>query len=454
MGILDFFRKAVSKQPSGIDELIKESRLRLKETESIEDSILDKYKKYSKDDVEKRIMDDHLKSAEVEVQEELRKKSEINEEIDKIAEGVDEETKDKMKDEAYKEQENGELDYDAINDPKKRKEALVCKAAYTAMYAKYTNMVMTYKNKQFENQEIVMDTKRAVEFMGYEKCLDKLEAMHYNRTGKDFSKDKQIQKSREEFKNKFEYTQKGAEVEANRRIDRINLLYKEKEKAHRKYLEALYGNESPQEVAAKKQLYIEATNNLVTNVPSLQEYVQDMKMQQKNEDLARGRKLDNDSIVKNRLDVNSKNEVLSRDQTATEEKVFDSFEKNEAMERQTLEKGYRSADTLEQKEEVAADSIRETVIDENLSQRDHKKDSVSDVKEEVRTDMDNDRSDFLNGLREKNNLGYEGNEEKLKSDAEYDPEKQSAIEEARQKEEEKRKQDQEMVREIKNKKNN
>ena len=386
------------------------SRFKFKETENINDTILEKYSKTTKKDVQQELMKKYLNLSRDDLNRKLLEEQQVEKEVDENLKGVDKETKDEVKKDVLEEKEELE------ENPKDRKEELkrrVYKAAYNRMYDDYTSKVLNAKDAQFDKMDMAVSTDSAVEMIAYEKNLEKLELMYYNSSGKNFSTDKKITKKRENFERKFDYDQNGINARNDDRVAEINRLYKIREAKYREYIDALTNpNKSPQEKALYKKDYEEANLDLVQKVPSLQEYTKELQSQAKNEKRAREAGVENKTAINNDFDSASfKNSGKS--EKVTESKVAEYVDKTtlqqENRELKNLE--YSNAKQEEQLEKGEYDSAKavgdaqtsKRVYSENIEQVEPKS-SISETKSEVRDEQERSNEDFLNTLRSNTSL--------------------------------------------------
>ena len=203
-------------------EVEKSSRVVFKETMDINDAIISKYNRINKEDIQNELLKKYLKMSQDEINRQFLDEQLINEEIDENLEGVDKQTKEEIKEDVLK-------DKDENPKSKDRKAVLqekIYKAAYSKMYDDYTYKMLKVKDTQFDNLDIAVDGKKAVEMLAYEKNLQNLELTYNKRTGKKLAQDKDIYKKKEDFNSKLNYDQKGINREVDERIARLTMLYK------------------------------------------------------------------------------------------------------------------------------------------------------------------------------------------------------------------------------------
>lgn len=393
-------------------EVERSLRPKIRETENINDLILAKYNKTTKDDIQNELMKKYLKISRDDLnQQEIARKEleqrEIDKEVDESLEGVDKNTKDQIKKD-LKEEKTEKKD-ESIKDKKKELQARIYKATYNRMYKDYTNNVLRVKDAQFAAMGIALTSKEAIEMIAYEKNLEKIELMYHKATGKEFSQDKDIRQKREEFKHKFEYDQKGINANTNERSIKINRLYAIREEKHRKYLDALMDkSKTPQEIALYKRDYQEANLDLIQNVPSLQEYTKDLETQAKNEKIAKEAGLENKSAVNNRIDNRNLDDSKNRSEKVTDSKMADlvedvqktenrrdemNFEYSKNVQKEQLEKGnYGVA------KEIGDTQTSRRIYDENIEKTPNQS-TIAETKKDVEKQQERNDDMFLSSLR-------------------------------------------------------
>ena len=381
-------------------EKIKKSRF--KETENINDLLLDFYNKKNQENIQVELFEKYYKMSKENINSMFLEEQQVDKQVDETLKGEDKKTKDQVK-KQIKEENKDEKSKNKKDDLESR----IYKTMYKNMYKDYADKVLQYKDNQFDDMDVALKDKQAFETLALEKNLEKVELMYYNKTGKNFSSDKKITEQRKDFKNKFEYNQRGIENTTDDRMQRINMLYKIREEKYREYINALTDKtKSPQEKYLYKKEYEKANYDLIQNVPSLQEYLNELQSQEKNEDLARKKGLGNKSAVNSRFDEKSfKNSGKS-------EKVTESSTA-EFIDKSTIEQQQREVKNLEyvnniQESELdkgntftahAIQNAQETknIANKNINESPQK--DVSDLKEEVQKNEQYNNRDFINDLR-------------------------------------------------------
>lgn len=381
-------------------EKIKKSRF--KETENINDLLLDFYNKKNQENIQVELFEKYYKMSKENINSMFLEEQQVDKQVDETLKGEDKKTKDQVK-KQIKEENKDEKSKNKKDDLETR----IYKTMYKNMYKDYADKVLQYKDNQFDDMDVALKDKQAFETLALEKNLEKVELMYYNKTGKNFSSDKKITEQRKDFKNKFEYNQRGIENTTDDRMQRINMLYKIREEKYREYINALTDKtKSPQEKYLYKKEYEKANYDLIQNVPSLQEYLNELQSQEKNEDLARKKGLENKSAVNSRFDEKSfKNSGKS-------EKVTESSTA-EFIDKSTIEQQQREVKNLEyvnniQESELdkgntftahAIQNAQETknIANKNINESPQK--DVSDLKEEVQKNEQYNNRDFINDLR-------------------------------------------------------
>ena len=381
-------------------EKIKKSRF--KETENINDILLDFYNKKNQENIQVELFEKYYKMSKENINSMFLEEQQVDKQVDETLKGEDKKTKDQVK-KQIKEENKDEKSKNKKDDLETR----IYKTMYKNMYKDYADKVLQYKDNQFDDMDVALKDKQAFETLALEKNLEKVELMYYNKTGKNFSSDKKITEQRKDFKNKFEYNQRGIENTTDDRMQRINMLYKIREEKYREYIDALTDKtKSPQEKYLYKEEYEKANYDLIQNVPSLQEYLNELQSQEKNEDLARKKGLENKSAVNSRFDEKSfKNSGKS-------EKVTESSTA-EFIDKSTIEQQQREVKNLEyvnniQESELdkgntftahAIQNAQETknIANKNINESPQK--DVSDLKEEVQKNEQYNNRDFINDLR-------------------------------------------------------
>lgn len=381
-------------------EKIKKSRF--KETENINDLLLDFYNKKNQENIQVELFEKYYKMSKENINSMFLEEQQVDKQVDETLKGEDKKTKDQVK-KQIKEENKDEKSKNKKDDLESR----IYKTMYKNMYKDYADKVLQYKDNQFDDMDVALKDKQAFETLALEKNLEKVELMYYNKTGKNFSSDKKITEQRKDFKNKFEYNQRGIENTTDDRMQRINMLYKIREEKYREYINALTDKtKSPQEKYLYKKEYEKANYDLIQNVPSLQEYLNELQSQEKNEDLARKKGLENKSAVNSRFDEKSfKNSGKS-------EKVTESSTA-EFIDKSTIEQQQREVKNLEyvnniQESELdkgntftahAIQNAQETknIANKNINESPQKK--ASDLKEEVQKNEQYNNRDFIKDLR-------------------------------------------------------
>ena len=375
---------------------------RFKETENINDLLLDFYNKKNQENIQVELFEKYYKMSKENINSMFLEEQQVDKQVDETLKGEDKKTKDQVK-KQIKEENKDEKSKNKKDDLETR----IYKTMYKNMYKDYADKVLQYKDNQFDDMDVALKDKQAFETLALEKNLEKVELMYYNKTGKNFSSDKKITEQRKDFKNKFEYNQRGIENTTDDRMQRINMLYKIREEKYREYINALTDKtKSPQEKYLYKKEYEKANYDLIQNVPSLQEYLNELQSQEKNEDLARKKGLENKSAVNSRFDEKSfKNSGKS-------EKVTESSTA-EFIDKSTIEQQQREVKNLEyvnniQESELdkgntftahAIQNAQETknIANKNINESPQK--DVSDLKEEVQKNEQYNNRDFINDLR-------------------------------------------------------
>ena len=381
-------------------EKIKKSRF--KETENINDLLLDFYNKKNQENIQVELFEKYYKMSKENINSMFLEEQQVDKQVDETLKGEDKKTKDQVKKQIKEENKD-----EKTKNKKDDLETRIYKTMYKNMYKDYADKVLQYKDNQFDDMDVALKDKQAFETLALEKNLEKVELMYYNKTGKNFSSDKKITEQRKDFKNKFEYNQRGIENTTDDRMQRINMLYKIREEKYREYINALTDKtKSPQEKYLYKKEYEKANYDLIQNVPSLQEYLNELQSQEKNEDLARKKGLENKSAVNSRFDEKSfKNSGKS-------EKVTESSTA-EFIDKSTIEQQQREVKNLEyvnniQESELdkgntftahAIQNAQETknIANKNINESPQK--DVSDLKEEVQKNEQYNNRDFINDLR-------------------------------------------------------
>ena len=381
-------------------EKIKKSRF--KETENINDLLLDFYNKKNQENIQVELFEKYYKMSKENINSMFLEEQQVDKQVDETLKGEDKKTKDQVKKQIKEENKD-----EKTKNKKDDLETRIYKTMYKNMYRDYADKVLQYKDNQFDNMDVALKDKQAFETLALEKNLEKVELMYYNKTGKNFSSDKKITEQRKDFKNKFEYNQRGIENTTDDRMQRINMLYKIREEKYREYINALTDKtKSPQEKYLYKKEYEKANYDLIQNVPSLQEYLNELQSQEKNEDLARKKGLENKSAVNSRFDEKSfKNSGKS-------EKVTESSTA-EFIDKSTIEQQQREVKNLEyvnniQESELdkgntftahAIQNAQETknIANKNINESPQK--DVSDLKDEVQKNEQYSNRDFIKDLR-------------------------------------------------------
>ena len=381
-------------------EKIKKSRF--KETENINDLLLDFYNKKNQENIQVELFEKYYKMSKENINSMFLEEQQVDKQVDETLKGEDKKTKDQVK-KQIKEENKDEKSKNKKDDLETR----IYKTMYKNMYKDYADKVLQYKDNQFDDMDVALKDKQAFETLALEKNLEKVELMYYNKTGKNFSSDKKITEQRKDFKNKFEYNQRGIENTTDDRMQRINMLYKIREEKYREYIDALTDKtKSPQEKYLYKEEYEKANYDLIQNVPSLQEYLNELQSQEKNEDLARKKGLGNKSAVNSRFDEKSfKNSGKS--EKVTESSTAEFIDKSTIEQQQREVKNLEYVNNIQESEldkgntftahEIQNAQETKNIANKNINESPQKK--ASDLKEEVQKNEQYNNRDFINDLR-------------------------------------------------------
>ena len=416
MGFLDFLRGntrsieetfIVSKYGekatySAYKSVEKVKKSRFKETENINDLLLDFYNKKNQENIQVELFEKYYKMSKENINSMFLEEQQVDKQVDETLKGEDKKTKDQVKKQIKEENKD-----EKTKNKKDDLETRIYKTMYKNMYRDYADKVLQYKDNQFDDMDVALKDKQAFETLALEKNLEKVELMYYNKTGKNFSSDKKITEQRKDFKNKFEYNQRGIENTTDDRMQRINMLYKIREEKYREYINALTDKtKSPQEKYLYKKEYEKANYDLIQNVPSLQEYLNELQSQEKNEDLARKKGLENKSAVNSRFDEKSfKN--LGKSEKVTESSTAEFIDKSTIEQQQREVKNLEYVNNIQESEldkgntftAHAIQNAQETknIANKNINESPQK--DVSDLKEEVQKNEQYNNRDFINDLR-------------------------------------------------------
>ena len=381
-------------------EKIKKSRF--KETENINDLLLDFYNKKNQENIQVELFEKYYKMSKENINSMFLEEQQVDKQVDETLKGEDKKIKDQVKKQIKEENKD-----EKTKNKKDDLETRIYKTMYKNMYRDYADKVLQYKDNQFDNMDVALKDKQAFETLALEKNLEKVELMYYNKTGKNFSSDKKITEQRKDFKNKFEYNQRGIENTTDDRMQRINMLYKIREEKYREYINALTDKtKSPQEKYLYKKEYEKANYDLIQNVPSLQEYLNELQSQEKNEDLARKKGLENKSAVNSRFDEKSfKNSGKS--EKVTESSTAEFIDKSTIEQQQREVKNLEYVNNIQESEldkgntftahEIQNAQETKNIANKNINESPQKK--ASDLKEEVQKNEQYNNRDFINDLR-------------------------------------------------------
>lgn len=381
-------------------EKIKKSRF--KETENINDILLDFYNKKNQENIQVELFEKYYKMSKENINSMFLEEQQVDKQVDETLKGEDKKTKDQVKKQIKEENKD-----EKTKNKKDDLETRIYKTMYKNMYRDYADKVLQYKDIQFDDMDVALKDKQAFETLALEKNLEKVELMYYNKTGKNFSSDKKITEQRKDFKNKFEYNQRGIENTTDDRMQRINMLYKIREEKYREYINALTDKtKSPQEKYLYKKEYEKANYDLIQNVPSLQEYLNELQSQEKNEDLARKKGLENKSAVNSRFDEKSfKNSGKS--EKVTESSTAEFIDKSTIEQQQREVKNLEYVNNIQESEldkgntftahEIQNAQETKNIANKNINESPQKK--ASDLKEEVQKNEQYNNRDFINDLR-------------------------------------------------------
>lgn len=400
-------------------EKIKKSRF--KETENINDILLDFYNKKNQENIQVELFEKYYKMSKENINSMFLEEQQVDKQVDETLKGEDKKTKDQVKKQIKEENKD-----EKTKNKKDDLETRIYKTMYKNMYKDYADKVLQYKDNQFDDMDVALKDKQAFETLALEKNLEKVELMYYNKTGKNFSSDKKITEQRKDFKNKFEYNQRGIENTTDDRMQRINMLYKIREEKYREYIDALTDKtKSPQEKYLYKEEYEKANYDLIQNVPSLQEYLNELQSQEKNEDLARKKGLGNKSAVNSRFDEKSfKNSGKS--EKVTESSTAEFIDKSTIEQQQREVKNLEYVNNIQESEldkgntftahEIQNAQETKNIANKNINESPQKK--ASDLKEEVQKNEQYNNRDFINDLRSevKSGMTLEEAKEAMKDD--------------------------------------
>lgn len=443
MGLLDkFFRSSINTDgvsqlvisryggkksvQRSYDEVGRLTSKKFKETLDINDQILEKYARINNEDIQAELMKKYLKISQddlnkIAIEQEQQENHEIDEQVDQALKGQDKNTKEQVKEDVKKDEQKDKQEGKDVG-KKDKKEALQTKiyeATYNKMYKDYASRVMTIKDAQFSSMAVALTSKEAVEILAMEKNLEKIDLLYHNHTGKNIDDVKRIKQEKKDFKNKFEYNQKGIESNTNARASKISLLYKKREKEYMAYILALKDPaKSPQEKALYKRSYQEANLELIQSIPSLSEYTKGLEIQEKNEQAAKDKNLGATSAVNNKIssDKQKEQKVTESDMAHNIYNIKDSQEKREIKNFEMSR--IHQKDLLEKNDIASAKQIGDSqrdkrVYDENI-ERIPNQSTYSQTKKDVEEKQEIGDSDFFSSLRKVNNIEDRSSEE-LKS---------------------------------------
>lgn len=440
MGLLDkFFRSSINTDgvsqlvlsryggkksvQRSYDEVGRLTSKKFKETLDINDQILEKYARINNEDIQAELMKKYLKISQddlnkIAIEQEQQENHEIDEQVDQALKGQEKDTKEQIKEDVKKEQQKDKQEGKDIG----KKEALQTKiyeATYNKMYKDYASRVMRIKDAQFSSMAVALTSKEAVEIIAMEKNLEKIDLLYHNHTGKNIDDVKRINQEKKDFKNKFEYNQRGIESNTNARASKISLLYKKREKEYMAYILALKDPaKSPQEKALYKRSYQEANLELIQSIPSLSEYTKGLEIQEKNEKAAKDKNLGATSAVNNKIssDKQKEQKVTESDMAHNIYNIKDSQEKREIKNFEMSR--IHQKDLLEKNDIASAKQIGDAqrdkrVYDENIEKVPNQS-TYSQTKKDVEEKQEIGDSDFFSSLRKVNNIEDRSSEE-LKS---------------------------------------
>ena len=440
-----FGKKATSESFKEVSDALK---INAKQEADIGDKILSLYDKKSQGNIQKEILDKYLKDSREVLNSKLIKKEEIKAELSEM-DGIDDKTKEDV---AEKLSEKTD-DSDKSMDPKSKLKSEIYKTLYEEMYKGYTKNVLDMKNAQFYAGNIALGGKCAVEMIAFEKNLENIEMSYHRVTGKNFSNVKEITKKRDEFNQKFQYTQKGINNEVGAKVYILKEMYQKREARYREYIKALTDpSKTNLEKEVYKKDYEKANISLLNNMPSLKEYTIELDEQGEHEKLANETGVGNKSaIVNNEFDRNSFKaksgdvEKVSESQTV-EDLETTIIEKQEAQEKNIEYASLHSKDQREKGNYEVSKDINDAqtsarVMEENIDQTSPKADH-EEAKKEVREEEKQYDNTFFSNLKAGVETGM--TEEQAKRELDDETRKKAYEEEQKAKS-----QSQEMVRTIK-----
>jgi len=432
-------------------EIKKESKGKFKETLDINDQILEKYKEKTGDDIQKELMKKYLKASQNEINNELA--------LDEAQENnqIDEELKDKNLSDNEKEKVKKEIKEDTkevSSEGKSKKEILknrIYESTYNVMYKDYAHKVENIKNRQFNDRDLSIGTKEAVEIIAMEKNLEKVDLLYYNHCGKNITQVEKIKNNKENFEHKMNYNERGIQNIALEQVRSLDILYKIRAEKYEKYISALKDpTKSQSEKAMYKQEYQEANMKLIQNVPSLSEYTKDLEVKEKNQQLVKEKNIKGTSVVKGYMYVNE-NEIKQQPDV---KETLTNVQK-EKLQRDDI--GYNRSiseqnEALDKRKIGVAKDISEAqresnFYDKNIDEVNKSKNKYSIKEENEKQERFSDKN-FANSLRKVKKLEDSTKDELLDI---IEDRRKDAIEKVKENEAEQAKNQNEYQREIKKK---
>ena len=397
------------------NELEKTTKLRFKETEDINDTLLDRYKDKEHEDIQQELMKKYLKQSQYEINGQLKAEEEqIKAEVAEIAEeqNLTDEQRKELEEKTMQERMEGKF-----LDGKDRKSAiktLVLETAYGIAYADYAKNAMIMKHAQYEARDLAMGTKETMQIIAMEKNIEKLDLLYHNHTGKNITEKPDIQKKVEKFRDDFNDEEKSIQDVATKQTRSLDSLYKERALKHEKYIQALKNPAlSDYEKATYKREYEEVNLKFLQSNPSLQEYTQDLGIEEKNKELVEEADLkgpsaatkymhENEEVEKDLPNDEDEIHRVQEDKLQRDEKSFEmsQVEQKDAMEKGDITAAKRISDVQRQS------NIYEENIDKVPEQA-----TRTEVKEEQQKEQEISDIGFFNSLRHVRNPEEKSQEE-------------------------------------------
>lgn len=389
------------------EEIEKTTRKNFRETEDLNNKLLEIYKDKEHVDMQQEIMKKYLGKSQDEINQQMfAQDQQVNEEIDKVAQeqGLSEEEKEKIKQQALEDSMSEQAPEG--KDKKEAIKALIYSATYKVMYEDYAKKALKMKHEQYNDRDLAMGKEETMEIIAMEKNLEKLDLLYFNHTGKNITDIEKIQQRKEEFQKDFNDEEKSIQDVATKNTRSLDTLYKIRAEKHEKYIKALKNPAlSDYEKATYKREYEEANLDFIQNNPSLEEYKSDLRLEEKNKEEIEKADLKEPSAAQKYMYKDEKEldgnpdakKVVDRVQEEKLQRDEKSFEMSQVEQKDAIDKGdIRAAKNI-------SDVQREGNIYEENIDKVPGQSSRSEIKQEQEKEQEISDRGFFNSLKKVRN---------------------------------------------------